>query len=104
MDSHEGGTVAFDVAANERDVLVVIDIARIRDHAEIAEASGEDGFGEAAHVTFVLHAIANQIRDGEQFQIVFFAEFDELRHAGHCAVLAHNFADDAGGSESGDTR
>jgi len=52
----------------------------------------------------MLHAVANQIRNREQLQIVFFAEFDELRHARHGAVLAHNFADDTGGSESRDTR
>ena len=38
------------------------------------------------------------------FQIVFAAKFDELRHAGHGAVFAHDFADDAGRIESGDAR
>src|SRR5882724_7629658 len=35
---------------------------------------------------------------------MFLTKFDELRHAGHGAVLAHDFADDAGGSEARDAR
>ena len=32
------------------------------------------------------------------------AKLEELRHAGHGAVLVHDFADDAGGAKSGDAR
>jgi len=35
---------------------------------------------------------------------MFLTKFDELRHAGHGAVFAHDFADDAGGSEARDAR
>ena len=38
------------------------------------------------------------------FRLCSLAEFDELRHAGHGAVFTHDFADDAGRSESGDAR
>ena len=102
MDADESGRITFEFSADERDVLIVIDIARIGDHAKFAKAGGERGSREAANVAFMLHAVANEIGDGEQFQIVLFAEFDELRHARHGAILAHDFADDAGGSETGD--
>ncbi len=62
--------MAVEFAADESDVLIVIDVAGVGDHAEIAVARGENGFGDAADVTLVLHAIADQIRDSEQFQIV----------------------------------
>jgi len=67
MDADERGRVTFEFAADERDVLVVVDVARIGDHAEIAEARRQNRFSEAADVAFMLHAVANQIRDGEQF-------------------------------------
>src|SRR5579875_950285 len=52
----------------------------------------------------MLHAIANQIGDGEQFQIVTTTKFDELRNAGHGAVVVHDFANHSGGLEAGDAR
>ena len=104
MHAHERGLRAFQFAANQRDVLVVIDVAGVGDHAEIAEARGQNGFGDAADVAFVLHAVADQVRDREHLHAVLPAEFDELRHAGHGAVFVHDFADDAGGIEAGDAR
>ena len=52
----------------------------------------------------MLHAVADEVRDREHLQVVFPAELDELRHSGHGAVFAHDFADDAGGSQPGDAR
>src|SRR5438552_2207481 len=66
MDADERGRIAFEFTADERDVLVVVDIARVSNHAEIAKARRQNRFSEAADVAFMLHAIANQIRDGEQ--------------------------------------
>src|SRR5205807_5273649 len=104
MNPHQGGLLAFESAANQRNMLIVIDVAGVSDHAEIAEARGKNRFGHAAHVTFVLHAITNQFRDRKHFQIVLAAKFDELRHAGHGAVFIHDFADDTGIVESSNTR
>ena len=85
-------------------MLVVVDIAGIRNHAEIAKASGQDSFCDAADVALVLHAVADEIGYREHFDPVLFAEFDELRHASHGAVFIHDFADDAAGIEASDTR
>src|SRR5262249_39752458 len=63
-----------------------------------------NGFGDAAHVAFVLHAVADEVRDREYLQVVFAAKLDELRHAGHGAVLAHDLADYASRRERGDAR
>ena len=104
MDADQRWRCAFEVAADKRDVLVVIDVAGVGDHAEIAVARGENGFGDAADVALVLHAVADEVRDRQHFQIVLFAEFVELRHARHGAVFVHDFADDAGGVQAGDAR
>src|SRR6266571_5304594 len=98
MDAHECGGASEKVAANEGDVLVVVNVAGVGDHAEFAKTRGKNGFSDAAHVAFVLHAVANEVGHRKHLQIVFFAEFDELGHAGHGAVFVHDFADDAGGA------
>ena len=59
-------------------------------------ARGQDGFADAAHVAFVLHAVADQFRYGDHLQPVLLAEFGELRHAGHAPVGLEDFADDRG--------
>jgi len=102
VDTDESGRFAFEVAADQRDVLVVVDVAGVGDHAEVAVAGGENSFGDAADVALVLHAVANQVGNGQHLQIVLLTEFMELRHAGHGAVFVHNFADDPAGVEAGD--
>ena len=56
---------------------------------------GQHRLRNSPHVALMLHAIANQIRDGRKFQIVRAAEFDQLRHARHRAVFVHDFANHA---------
>src|SRR5258708_36540371 len=104
MHAHQRGLRAFQVAAYQSNVLVMIDVACVCDHPEVTEPRGQDGFGHAPDVAFMLHAIANEIRDREHLQVVFLAKFDELRHAGHEAAMAHDFADDACGSNAAYTR
>jgi len=101
VDADERRSGSIELTANERDVLIVVDIAAVSDHAEVAVASGQNGFGDAAHVAFVLHAVANEIRDREHLHIVFAAKIDELRHTRHGAVFIHDFADNARRIESG---
>src|SRR3989442_5994742 len=96
MHAHEGGGGSGKVAANEGDVLVVVDVAGVSDHAEFAKTRGKNGFRDAAHVAFVLHAVADEVGHREHLPIVFFAEFDELWHAGHGAVFVQDFANDSG--------
>src|SRR5713101_4102984 len=71
MDAHEGGRGSGKVAANEGDVLVVVDVAGVGDHAEFAKTRGKNGFSDAADVAFVLHAVANEVGHREHLQIVF---------------------------------
>ncbi len=104
MYANERWRGADEFATNQGDVLIVIDVAGIGDHAEIAETCGQNRFGYAANVALVVHAVADQVRNREHLQIVFAAEFQQLRHARHGAVFIHDFADHASGSESGDAR
>src|SRR5690348_1739207 len=104
VNAHKRGRIAFQVAANESNVLVVVHIARVSNHFEFAEARWQDRFRDAADVAFVLHAVANQVRHRQHFDLMLLAEFDELRHARHGAVFVHDFADDTSRVEASDAR
>ena len=53
------------------------------------------------HIPFVLHAVADQFSYRQHFQLMCFAELNEIRHARHGTILAHDFADDSCRHESG---
>src|ERR1700744_3276931 len=61
---------------------------------------GQYGLAYSHHMALCLHAIANQLRHGEHFHVVDFAELSEIMHAGHGAVFIHDLADYAGGNHS----
>ena len=79
-----------------------IEIAGVGDGAEFAE------FGVAVQPSATrrtkrscLHAVADQVGHRDHLQVVADAEFHQLGHARHGAVVVHDFADDAGGREAG---
>ena len=99
MDAYQrraGFRKVSQLTAHQRHVQLVVRVVRIRDHAEISMPRGQHGFCDAAHMPFMLHAIANQVRDGQQFHSMQAAEFHQLRDARHGPVIVHDFADHAG--------
>jgi hypothetical protein len=102
VDADERWIRPFEIAADQGDVLVLIDVARVGNHSEIAVACGEDSFGDAADVALVLHAVADEVGYREHLHVVLAAEFMQLRDARHRPVFVHDFADDGGRIEAGD--
>src|SRR5277367_4181244 len=97
--------VLADVAAHQGDVaLAAGDFALVGDHAELAVARLDGALSGADDVALVAQAVTDKLGDGEDEQAVFAAEGDEVGDAGHGAVVAHDFADDAGGVETGEPR
>lgn len=100
----EGVTVGAEVAANEGDVaFAALDLALVGDHAEFAVAGLHAGLTGANDIALVAEAIANELGDGEDAEAMLATEGDEVGDASHGAVVAHDFADNAGGSEAGET-
>ena len=98
----EGGAVGAEVAADQGDVaFAAVDFALVGDHAELAVAGLDAGLAGADDVALVAQAVADELGDGEDLEAVLAAEGDEVGNAGHRAVVAHDFADDAGGIEAG---
>ena len=90
------------VAADQGDVaFAAVDLGLVGDHAEFAIAGVDAGFAGADDVALVAEAVADEFGDGEDAQAVLAAERDEVGDARHLAVVAHDFADHAGGSEAG---
>ena len=50
MHTDESGRLAFEFAADKSDVLIVVNVAGVGNHAEVAVARGKNGFGDAAEV------------------------------------------------------
>src|SRR5215469_6174377 len=67
--------------------------ALVSHNSKVAVTRVHERFADTMDVTLMLHPVADQLRDGENFQIVIFAKFNEVGHACHGAVLAHDFAD-----------
>src|SRR5579883_3287264 len=104
VHANQRGRWPLEIPADERDVLVVVHVAGIRDHAEIAEARRENRLGDAANIALMLHPVANQVRDRKHLQAVLAAKLGELPHARHGAVFVHDFADLAGRIKPRDAR
>ena len=58
---------------------------------------GQPCFRSPFHQLFLTKPVGAQISDGGDFQIMLLCENLQIRHAGHCSVFFHNFADDPGG-------
>ncbi len=96
------GAAAVEVAFDEGHVaFAAVDFTLVGDHAELAEFCLDGGFAGADDVALVAEAVADELGDGEDLHAVLLAEGDEVGDAGHFAVVAHDFADDAGGIEAG---
>src|SRR5580704_10042346 len=80
--------------------LAAIHLALVGDQAELAKACIHHRFTHAMYVTLMRHAVTNQFSHSQHLEPVLIAELDEVGHAGHGAVVLHDFANDPGGNHS----
>ena len=87
----------FNVTADQSDMgFAAIHFTFVRNQPEFAVARGHQRLSDAVDVTFVLHAVADQLGYRQHFQPVRSAEFDQVWDPRHGAVIAHDFADHSG--------
>jgi len=91
-DQHRSGCVLH-ITLDQGHVRFTVKLVLKRDHAEFTVAGGQHGFTNAGYMAFILHAVPDQLRNGQHFQAVFAAEIGQVRHARHGAVFIHDFAD-----------
>src|SRR5262245_23715533 len=104
LDAYEHIFTIFDVPANKSDVRLLIESTLKDDHAEIAVWCRQGCFTDLLNEPFGAKAIANQLRDSDDLQLVVHGEVNQVRNAGHRSVFFHDFANDASRCESGDSR
>ena len=104
MHAHEHVVALADVAADQREVRLLVDHAFEAVDAERAVLGRKVGFRDFRHQAFGPHPVADQIGDRDHQQLVPLRELRERRHARHGAVVVHDFADHAGRRQARDAR
>ena len=106
VHAHQHRLVAgmLDVALDQRNVRVAVDLRLIGDHAKFAVSGRHSASASAAHVALVRHAVADELRHGQHLEIMLAAEVGQLRHPRHGAVVVHDLADHAGRNQSRQAR
>ncbi len=99
MDTNEGGLGSRDLSLHEGDVVHVVDEGAIEVEVEITKVGGHEDGLLAFDKAFTLAAVGDEILDRAHLETVFVLEFDQIRQAGHGAILFHNLADNARGIE-----
>ena len=56
--------------------------------------------GLARHESLMAHAVADEIGDGDELEVVLAAEDGEIGEARHGAIVIHDFANDAARGEA----
>ena len=86
------------------EVFQAVQLAAEHGQAEVAVGRGEVNALDALDQGFVGAAVGDEALDRADAQAVFAGEGDEVGQAGHGAILADDFATDAGGLEAGEAR
>ena len=84
--------------------VAAIDFAFIGDDAKLTELRIHQSFANAMHISLMLHTVTNEFRNRQHLHPVRIAEFDQVGHARHSAIFAHDFADNTGRDHSSHAR
>ena len=102
MHAHEHVLTLAEVAVDERDVLAIVDVVAVADHAPLAEVGRQARLGDAVHQPLVLQAVGDELGDGDEGEVVPIGERLELRPARRGAVVVEDLADDARRVQAGE--
>ena len=92
---------AVDLALDEREMVLVVDLRAEPDRAELAMHGRKQDLGLALDQLLGAAPIRDQILDGAELQPMLPAELDEVGNPGHRPVVLHDLADHPGGREPG---
>ena len=92
MDAHQHLGVLLDRSHHHGHVLFAGDVVHVRVHAKLAVRRRQARRSHAVHVPLVLHAVLDDVGDGDDLQAVLDRELAQVGQPGHGAVLVHDFA------------
>src|SRR5258707_988154 len=95
VHSNEDALVrVVNVAKDESDVLMVIDVVAITDHAPHTVVGRQSRFCNPVDESLRAQTMSNELRDSDECQLVLSRKSLELRPFRRSAVIIQNFADD----------
>ena len=101
MHAHEHVLPIADVAFDQRDVVLAVELVHVAVCAELAVLGGEQRACLAGHEVVVVLAVALQLLDRDDRQVVALCHAEQLGRAHHRAVVAHDLAAQAHLLEAG---
>ena len=101
VDPDESGGVRAHLAHDQRNVVVLVDDAPVRDGGELAVCGRHLRLGDPLDHLLVAAAVGDDVGDGDDVDAVLLGEVLQLRHPCHRAVVVHDLADDAGRVKAG---
>ena len=102
MNPHHHRLFRIDLALDQGDMFLLVDIVLIGDQPELTGMEGRQPcFGSPTHQHVLTEPIGDQVGDGGDLQAMLFGEDFQIRHPGHRAVFLHDLANDAGGAQPG---
>src|SRR5437868_1452247 len=103
VHSHQHAGIRADIAVDEGDVLVGIDVVSVTHHAPGAHLGGKTRFSNAVNEPLRLQAVGDDLSDGDESEAVLLRELFQLRPARARAVLVQDFANHSGRLQSGES-
>jgi hypothetical protein len=104
MDAHEHRLFPVNVAHDHRQMNFAVDDVLEGDGAKASIDCWQISLGCAAHQSLLADAIAHEVSDRDNLQIVLARKLFQLGQARHRPVRVHNLADDASGIKARDAR
>ena len=87
VHAHEHVLLALHRATHEREVLLTVEQALVDVAGEVAPLGGDLRLGDATHELLALAAIADQVGDRDELQVVLARELDQLGQTGHAGLV-----------------
>ena len=98
------GASVGDVPHDERDRDPVVHRGLVGDAGELAELGGQPRLRRPPHELLLLHAVLDQVLDGDDLEPVGAGELEELRQPRHAALVVQHLADHAHRGRAGQPR
>src|SRR6266542_1643543 len=92
VDPHQHVVLARDLALDQRQVLLAVEDRLVGEGGEVAPLGGDARLGDPPHQLLAVAAVADQVGDADQLEVVLGGEGLELRQAGHAAVGVDDLA------------
>ncbi|MNM93375.1 hypothetical protein D3C81_1057480 [compost metagenome] len=96
MHPHQHRLIAVDLAFDQCDMFFVIDIIRVGDGAEFTVIGWHAHLDLARDQLLLFIAVMDQVLDADQFKVIGFGDFHQIRQPSHGSVFLDDLTDHAG--------